>query len=87
MHLRRKCILLLSDGTFYNYQLNLSDLLSHLKFLFPYLFFCLNNLSIGAGGVLMSHIITVLLLTSPFMMVTINLICLGASIFIVIFSS
>ena len=72
MHLRRKCILPLSGGMFYKYQLNLSGLLCHLKLVFPYLF-CLDDKSTGVSGALKSPTIIVLLLISPFMVVSICL--------------
>ena len=36
VHLRRKCILLLSDEITYKYQLSLSGLMCHLRPVFPY---------------------------------------------------
>ena len=36
MHLRRKCILLLSDGMPYKYQLSSSGLMCHLRLMFSY---------------------------------------------------
>ena len=71
-HLRRKCILLFLDAMSYKYQLSLSGLLCHLKFVFPCLF-CLDYLSIGESGVLKSPTIIVLLSISPFMAVSICL--------------
>ena len=70
MHLRRKCILALLVGMFYKYQLDLSGLLCHLKLVF---IFCLDDLSIGVSGVLKSPTIIVLLLISPFTVVSIGL--------------
>ena len=76
----------------YRYQLGLTGLLYHLKFVSLFTF-CLVDLSIGVSGVLKSPTIIVLLLMSPFTRVSICLTycgapMLGAYIFIiVIFSS
>ena len=59
----------------YRYQLGL---LYHLKFVFSLLIFCLVDLSIGVSGVLKSPIIVVLLLISPFILVSICLKYCGA---------
>ena len=50
----------------------------HLKLVFPYLFFILDDLSIGESGVLKSPTMIVLLLISPFMAVSIYLMYWGA---------
>ena len=67
----------------YRYQLGLTGLLYHLKFVFP---------PIGVIGVLKSPAIIVLLLISPFILVSICLTycgapMLGAYIFIIVISS
>ena len=46
----------------------------HLKLVFPYLFFILDDLCIGESGVLRSANMSVLLLISPFIAVSISLI-------------
>ena len=66
MHLRRIYILLLWNGRFYKYQLNLSGLEYHLR----YYRFCLNDLYLDVSGVLKSPTIIVLLSISPFMAVS-----------------
>ena len=54
--LRRKCILLLSDGMSFKHQLSVSGLMCLLKLVFPCYFF-LNNLSIGISSVQsLSHV-------------------------------
>ena len=75
----------------YRYQLGLTGLLYHLKFV-SLLIFCLVDLSIGVSGVLKSPTIIVLLLISPFILVSIYLTycgapMLGAYIFIIVTSS
>ena len=75
----------------YRYQLGLTGLLYHLKFV-SLLIFCLVDLSIGVSGVLKSPTISVLLLISPFVLVSICLTyhgapMLGAYIFIIVISS
>ena len=55
----------------YRYQLGLTGLLYHLKFVL--LIFCLVDVSIGVSGVLKSPTIIVLLLMSPFILVNICL--------------
>ena len=75
----------------YRYQLGLTDLLYHLQFV-SLLIFCLVDLSIGVSGVLNSPTIIVLLLVSPFILVSICLTycsapILGAYIFIIVISS
>ena len=76
----------------HRYQLGLTGLLYHLKFVFSLLIFCLVDLSIGVSGVLKSHTIIVLLLISPFILVGICLTycgapMLGTYIFIIVISS
>ena len=56
----------------YRYQLGLTGLLYHLKFV-SLLIFCLVDLSIGVSGVVKSPTIIVLLLISPFILVSIVL--------------
>ena len=91
-HLRRKCNLLFLDGMSYKDQLNLSDLLCHLKLVFPLLIFILDDLSIGVSEVLKSSTIIVLLSISSFIAVSSCLMywgapMLGAYIFIIVISS
>ena len=71
-HLRRTCTVLFLDGISYNYQLNLSGVLCHLKLVSLFIFI-LDDLSIGVSEVLKSPTITVLLSISPFMAVSICL--------------
>ena len=76
----------------YRYQLALTGLLYHLKFVFSCLFSVLIDLSIGVSGVLESPTIIVLMLISPFILVNLYLTycsapMLGAYIFIIIISS
>ena len=73
----------------YRYQLGLTGILYHCVSL---LILCLVDLSIGVSGVLKSPTITVLLLISPFILVSICLTycdtpVLGAYIFIIVISS
>ena len=75
----------------YRYQLGLTGPLYHLKFV-SLLIFCLVDLSIGVSGVLKSPTIIVLLLISPFILVSICLTyfgapVLGAYIFVIVISS
>ena len=75
----------------YRYQLGLTGLLYH-NVCVSLLIFCLVYLSIGVSGVLKSSTITVLLLVSPFILVSICLTycgapMLGAYIFIIVISS
>ena len=72
-HLRGKCILLFWDGMSYKYQLSPSYLMYHLKLVFPFIFFILDDLSTGESGVLKSPTMIVLLSISPFMAVSICL--------------
>ena len=72
----------------YRYQLGLTGLLYHLKGV-SLLIFCLVDLSIGVSGVLKSPTIIVLLLISPFILISICLTycgapMLGAYIFIIL---
>ena len=72
MHLKRMCILLLSDGMLFKYQLSIwSNVL--FKTCVSYLIFCLDDLSIDKSGVLKSLLFIVLLLISPFTSVNIAL--------------
>ena len=61
----------------YRYQLGLTGPLYHLKCV-SLLIFCLVDLSIGVSGVLKSPTIIVLLLISPFILVSICLTHCGA---------
>ena len=75
----------------YRYQLGLTGLLHHLKFV-SLLIFCLVDLSIGVSGVLKSSTIIVLVLISPFILVSICLTycgapILGVYIFIIVIAS
>ena len=75
----------------YRYQLGLTGPLYYLKFV-SLLIFCLVDPSIGVIGVLKSPTIIVLLLISPFILVSICLTycgapMLGAYIFIIVISS
>ena len=75
----------------YRYQLGLTGLLYHLMGI-SLLIFCLVDLSIGVSGVLKSPTVIVLLLISPFILVSIYLTycgapMLGAYIFIIVISS
>ena len=75
----------------YSYQLGLTGLLYHLKFVFLLLVFCLVDISIGVSGVLKFPTTIVLLLISPFILVSICLTygsapMLGAYIFIIVIS-
>ena len=69
VHLKRMCILLLSDGILYKYQLSPSGLMCHLKPV-SVLIFCLGDLSINVNGVLNSPSIIVLLSISPLCLLT-----------------
>ena len=74
----------------YRYQLSLTDLLYHLKFVVSLLIFCLADLSIGVSGVLKSPTPIVLLLISPFIFVSICLTYCGAPMlgaYIIVISS
>ena len=62
--------MLFLDGMSYNYQLNLSGLLCHLRLVFSLLIFCLDDLSIGVSEVLKSPTVIVLLLISSFIAVS-----------------
>ena len=81
VHLKRMCILLLSDRTLYMYQLSPSDLMCHLWSMFPNWFFSLANLSIDVDrmslyqGSLHYYCVNCL---SPFMAISICLIYWGA---------
>ena len=75
----------------YRYQLGLTGLLYHLKFV-SLLIFCLVDLSIGVSGVLKSPTIIVLLLISLFILASICVTycgapMLGAYMFIIVISS
>ena len=75
----------------YRYQLGLTGVLYHLVYV-SLLIFWLVDLSIGVSGVLKSPTIIVLLLISPFILVSIFLTycgapMLGAYIFIIVISS
>ena len=69
MHLRKKCILSLSGGMFYKYQLDLPGFLCHLKPVSLFIF-CLDDLSIGVSEVLKSPTMIVLLSISSFIAVS-----------------
>ena len=75
MHLKRMCILLLSDGMFNKYQPSLCDV--SFKTCVSLLLFCLDDVFIDLNGELKSPAIIVLLLISPFMVVSIFLIYWG----------
>ena len=79
VHLGRLCILLLSEGMLYKYQLSLSGLMCHLRPVFL-LIFCLDDMSIDKIGVLQSPSIIESLYISPFMAVNICLIYWGDAI-------
>ena len=88
----KKWILLLLHKMSFRYQLDPSGPKCHLRLVFPYSIFCLDDLSVGMSEVLKSPTIFVLLLISPFMSVSICLmhwsaLMLGAYIFIIIISS
>ena len=89
--LRKRWNSLFWGEMFCRYQLGLTGLFYHLKFVFL-LIFCLVDLSIDVSGVLKSPSIIVLLLISPFILVSICLTyysapMLGAYIFIIVISS
>ena len=65
VHLRRMCILQFLNAMIL-YLFSSSDLMCYLRPMFPYWFFCLDNLPINISGVLKSPTIIVLLLISPF---------------------
>ena len=52
VHLRKMCILLFMDGMSWRYQLGPSDLICHLRLVFPLLIICLDDLFIGLCRVL-----------------------------------
>ena len=72
-------ILLILDGMFCGHQLSLSGLMCHLKSASLFiLFVCLDDLSIDVSEVLKSPTIIVLLLISPFIVISICLLYCGA---------
>ena len=90
VQLRKRCNSLFCGKMSYRYQLGLTGPLYHLKFVVP-CWFCLVELATGANGVLKSPSITVLLLTSPFILVNncltyCSALMLGACIFIIVIS-
>ena len=66
VHLRRMYILQFLNAMIFLYLLCSFDLMCYLRPVFPYWFFCLDNLPIKVSRVLKSPIIIVLLLISPF---------------------
>ena len=75
MPLRRRCTLLHLDGM--SSHISMRSILSNVLFktCVYLLIFCLDDLSIGMSGVLKSPTIIVLLSISPFMSVSVCLLC------------
>ena len=71
VYLKRICILMFGDGMSCRYLLSPAGLMCHLRPLFPYKFFCLNDRDVSR--MLMPSTITVLLLISPFISIFIHL--------------
>ena len=77
MHFRSMCIQLLLDGMCCKYLLSPFGLMLYSGLVFPYGFFCLDDLSIAVIGVLKSPTIIMLLSISPFKVVSSCLIYYG----------
>ena len=82
MHLRRKCILLVSDGMSYTYQCSLSGLTCHLRLCFLINFMSVHSVHQCKWGIKVPHYYCATVI-SPFMTVSICLIhcccCCSAS--------
>ena len=74
VHLRRRWILLHLDGMSWRYQWDPSHLMYHLRRV-SLLIFCFDDLSIGVSGLLKSPAIILFLSISPFISVSICLLC------------